>query len=87
MKKNRRDFLKVTGIAGLSLAGGGVLKSYATESMNRDGTNLAQAIKDYEKEHIQHFNMSGYAAPGMDNYWCWAKRPYLYQYHGAHGRS
>ncbi|MCK5205815.1 MAG: Gfo/Idh/MocA family oxidoreductase, partial [Desulfobacterales bacterium] len=66
MKKSRRDFLKMTSLAGLSIAGGGVMKSSASESVNRDESNLAQVIKDYEKDHIQHFNMSGYGAPGMD---------------------
>jgi len=56
MKNKRRDFLKMTGIAGLSLAGGGIMKSYASESMNHD----------YEKKRIQHFNMSGYSAPKID---------------------
>jgi predicted dehydrogenase len=62
MKKNRREFLKMTGIAGISLAGAGILKSCTSESMNQDNPNLAQAIKDYEKVHKQKFNMSGYEA-------------------------
>jgi predicted dehydrogenase len=66
MKKNRRDFLKMTGIAGLSIAGERVLKSYASDTMNLDKPNWAQMIKNYEQEHIQQFNMSGYAAPAMD---------------------
>ena len=66
MKKNRRDFIKLTGISGLSLAGGGIMKSYASESMNHDEPNLAQAIHDYEKKHVQHFNMSGYEAPKIE---------------------
>ena len=44
MKNRRRDFLKITGIAGLSLAGGGLMKSYASGSTNQDESNLAQAI-------------------------------------------
>jgi len=63
MKKNRRDFLRMTG---LSIAGTGVLKSYASDSINRDGSNLADTIKDYEKSHVQSFNMSGYSAPAID---------------------
>ncbi|MEN8228777.1 MAG: Gfo/Idh/MocA family oxidoreductase [Bacteroidota bacterium] len=66
MKNRRRDFLKKTGIAGLSLAGGSIMKSYASESVNHGEPNLAQAIHDYEKRRVQHFNMSGYAAPKID---------------------
>ena len=66
MKKNRRDFIKLAGISGLSLAGGSIMKSYASESMIHDEPNLAQAIYNYEKEHVQHFNMSGYAAPKIE---------------------
>ncbi len=63
MKKNRRDFLKMTG---LTLAGAGVLNGYASDSENQNNTNLAETMKEYEKKHKQSFNMSGYAAPGMD---------------------
>jgi len=66
MKKNRRDFIKLTGISGLGLAGGSIMKSYASETMNHNEPNLAQAIHDYEKRHVQHFNMSGYAAPKIE---------------------
>jgi dienelactone hydrolase len=31
MKKNRRNFLKLTGLAGLTIAGGGIAKSFASE--------------------------------------------------------
>ena len=54
MRNNRRDFLKLTGLTGLGLAGSGLLKNYAgatghTTVSNRD-----------------HFNMSGYAAPRLE---------------------
>lgn len=42
------------------------MKSYASESMKQDDPNLAQGILDFEKKHIQHFNMSGYAAPKIE---------------------
>ncbi len=35
MKKNRRDFIKLTSIAGLSLTAGGLMKNYASE-LNQD---------------------------------------------------
>jgi predicted dehydrogenase len=62
MKANRRDFLKMTGFAGLSLASGGVLKSCTPDPINQNDPNLPQALKDYENKHKQQFNMSGYAA-------------------------
>lgn len=59
MKNNRRDFIKYSGLAGLGLIGSG-LSSFRT-------------IEDYEKipelarqRHNQSFNMSGYAAPKID---------------------
>ena len=62
MKKNRRDFIKLTSITGLGLTAGGLMKNYASQ-FNYDDSNLAQDIVDFEKEHTQHFNMSGFAAP------------------------
>ncbi len=56
MKNKRRDFLKLTGIAGISLAGGRIMKGYASESKNNNESDLTR---------IQHFNMSGYAAPKL----------------------
>jgi hypothetical protein len=52
MKNNRREFLKWTGIAGLGLAGSGLVKGFA-------GTVPVE-------KHKQRFNMSGYAAPKLD---------------------
>lgn len=60
MKNNRRDFLKLTGIAGLSVAGTGVLNGIASEPENNGKAAPEQAAR------IQHFNMSGYAAPKLD---------------------
>jgi len=62
MKKNRRDFIKLTGITGLGLTAGGLMKNYASQ-FNYDDPNLAQDIISHEKEYTQHFNMSGFAAP------------------------
>lgn len=67
MKKNRREFIKLTGIAGLGIAGVGKMDSYASGLMNQDDSTLSQKINDYGKEHIQHFNMSGYVAPKISN--------------------
>jgi len=58
MKNNRRDFLKVGGLAGLGLAGGGILNGFATESKS----NLFPTPQN-GRPYIQRFNMSGYGAP------------------------
>ena len=50
---NRRDFLKLSGLASLGLAGGSVLNGYAAEPIS-------------QKPHEQRFNMSGFAAPKID---------------------
>ncbi|MDQ3291091.1 MAG: Gfo/Idh/MocA family oxidoreductase, partial [Bacteroidota bacterium] len=57
MSNNRREFLKLAGFAGVSLAGAGVLNSCAT---------AGQAAKQVGKNHRQQFNMSNYAAPKID---------------------
>lgn len=56
MKENRRNFLKLTGLTGFGMAGGGILKTLA-------GTAIKQ---NTEELHIQRFNMSGYAAPKIE---------------------
>jgi predicted dehydrogenase len=61
MKNNRRNFLKFTSAAGLSFAGGGLLKGFAQERQDRNGTNAFNG-----RPHYQRFNMSGYAAPKLE---------------------
>jgi predicted dehydrogenase len=55
MKSNRREFIKRSGLTGIGLAGGAVLKSYANSS--------EYALPATNREH---FNMSGYAAPKLE---------------------
>ncbi len=58
---NRKDFLKVTGLAGI--AGAGFLtgcNAGANSSGNRDGNS------PFRLTHDQTFNMSGYAAPALE---------------------
>ncbi len=62
MKNNRRDFIKMSGIAGLGIAGG-IMNGYASDRMNPSDSDLNQDIQDHEKKYQQHFNMSGFAAP------------------------
>ncbi|MET3113944.1 putative dehydrogenase [Pedobacter sp. CG_S7] len=60
MKDNRRNFLKWTGIAGLTLTGGSIFKGFAAEPDPK-------AANDFKgTNHVQHFNMCGYAAPKLD---------------------
>ena len=62
-KKNRREFLKRAGIAGIGLVGASFVPSFASgekvESKSRPDQPLVQ-------QHIQKFNMSGYGAPKID---------------------
>ena len=60
MKNNRRDFLKLTG-----LAGAGILTGLATPAMSEAET---QIIGDQQpaRARAQKFNMSGYAAPKLE---------------------
>lgn len=60
MKNNRRDFLKLTGLAGISVAGGSVLNGFAADEDNRSLNHL------YWDSQSGHFNMSGYAAPKLE---------------------
>lgn len=56
MKNDRRDFIRKTGMAGLGLAGAGLIQARETNG-----------IKGYQpKNSQQQFNMSGYAAPALD---------------------
>ncbi len=66
MKNNRRNFLKVTGLAGLSVAGGGILKGMASESVDLSKSNSDNLTEQAKKQHTQKFNMCGYAAPKIE---------------------
>ncbi len=56
----------MTGLAGMGLAGGGIMRGRTSEAVNQSRFNLAQEIYDPEKQHVQHFNMSGFAAPKIE---------------------
>src|SRR6478672_4266666 len=64
MKNNRRNFLKLTGLAGIGVAGT-VIVPACTASKSRK-TNQDNIREQAIKTHIQRFNMSGYAAPKID---------------------
>jgi hypothetical protein len=62
MKNNRREFLKKTGLAGVSLAGFSILSSCTNST---DATKELSSSTD-KRRGAQSFNMSGYAAPKME---------------------
>lgn len=63
MKNNRRDFLKLSGLTGLSVAGGGIFKVLANDGNNHDSQVLNHLTRQPDG---QRFNMSGYAAPRLE---------------------
>ncbi|GGK78634.1 Gfo/Idh/MocA family oxidoreductase [Rufibacter glacialis] len=63
MKNNRRDFLKISGLAGLGLASSGLLSGCATAEQ---ASKLSQIEKQAKRKYTQRFNMSGYQAPKLD---------------------
>ncbi|HWR99386.1 MAG TPA: Gfo/Idh/MocA family oxidoreductase, partial [Prolixibacteraceae bacterium] len=65
MKNGRRNFLKATGLLGLTLSAGN-LKSMAAEIKSRNMDDLPRRNLQLQKSHVQHFNMSGFAAPKLD---------------------
>ena len=60
MKNNRRNFIKLAGIAGIGLTGAGILPAYA-DKRDESGQNPMHV-----QNPVQKFNMSGYAAPKID---------------------
>lgn len=62
MKNNRRDFLKITGLAALGIAG-----TPFAGCKHKTGTETIHDQKDtFKNSHDQKFNMWGYAAPKLD---------------------
>src|SRR5258705_10798971 len=66
MKNNRRDFLKLTALAGIGLAGAGVVPGCAATKNSKGKSNLDHIRAQALKKHTQRFNMSGYAAPKIN---------------------
>ena len=56
MKTSRRDFIKLTGLAGAGVAGAGLSGC----------TDRSSAKAPFRMSHNQSFNMSGYAAPALE---------------------
>ncbi len=66
MSINRKDFLKITGLAGAGTLGYSLLSPSVSQAKQGDKTNLSQIYKQASREHTQQFNMSGYAAPPLE---------------------
>ena len=62
MKSDRRDFIRLTGITGLGLTAGGIMKAHAS-GVGGKVSGSGQKVPGPDTKHVQHFNMSGYAAP------------------------
>lgn len=60
MKSNRRNFLKVSGLAGIGLAGGGGIIN------GNAGVPSTEGRAHHSLLQGKHFNMSGFAAPKID---------------------
>lgn len=66
MKSKRRDFIKLTGMAGFSLAGSKLMKESLPEPDYLYPKGIEKKWQKLEKTNPQRFNMSGYAAPPID---------------------
>jgi len=58
MSNNRRDFLKLSGLAGMGLVGAGISGFTQAE--------LDDVLRQSKRKRNQRFNMCGYAAPKLD---------------------
>ena len=65
-KNNRRDFLKLSGLAGIGIAGAGIVPGCAATNSGKSKSNLDSIRVLAMQKHTQRFNMSGYAAPKID---------------------
>ena len=66
MKNNRRNFLKITGLTGLSLAGGSLLKAFGAQTETITNSEFKSLPGQSGRKRNQAFNMSGYAAPNLE---------------------
>jgi len=66
MKSNRRNFLKLSGLAGFSLLSAKVLPGCKSETAVKEPSNLDGIRELAVKKHRQRFNMCGFAAPKIE---------------------
>jgi hypothetical protein len=66
MKSTRRNFLRLTGLAGLGLAVGNILKGSAAGAEKLNKSDTSDLLPKAGKQLKQKFNMSGHAAPRLD---------------------
>ncbi len=66
MKTNRRHFLKIAGLTGAGLSGVAYSQGCNIFSQKAASSVLDHIKKDVEKQYLQTFNMSGYAAPKLE---------------------
>ena len=66
MKSKRRDFLKLTGMAGIGIAGSNLMIGSFAEPDYLYPKGIEKKWQKLEKSNPQRFNMSGYAAPPID---------------------
>lgn len=66
MKSNRRDFLKTTGLAGITLAGTSMIPGCSTTNTGDEKSNLDYIRVQAKQNQTQRFNMNDYAAPKID---------------------
>jgi len=62
MKNNRRDFLKLSGLAAVGLAGVNITGCKSRSGKEADEENMEQP----RQTHTQKYNMAGYAAPKLE---------------------
>ena len=66
MKNKRRDFIRLTGMAGIGLAGSWLMSESFPEPDYLFPKGIEKKWQKLEKSNPQRFNMSGYAAPPID---------------------
>ncbi|MDD4426764.1 MAG: Gfo/Idh/MocA family oxidoreductase, partial [Mariniphaga sp.] len=65
MNTSRRRFFQVAGVAGAGILSGGFASCNRQTQVN-EGSSLASIKEAAGRAHMQHFNMSGYAAPKLE---------------------
>ena len=63
MKNNRRDFLKLSGLAAVGAAGMNIVGCKSQSDNNPEKVNMQQP----RQTHTQKFNMAGYGAPKLES--------------------